>query len=90
MVSTGAAGDMAALLIAGGVMDGATPVELLDAVVAVLSSCERTLLVESLSTTGRRAPRLRNSGGAMITIAVSNNARKKRLSIGSGPETDRL
>jgi hypothetical protein len=55
-----------------------------------LSSFERMLLVESVVVAGRRAPRLRKSGGATMTIAVSNNARKKRLSIGSDPEAHRL
>ena len=76
---------------AEGATDGTTVVEAPDVVAAtLLSNFGRMLLVESVVVAGRRAPRLRKSGGATMTIAVSNNARKKRLSIGSDPEANCL
>jgi hypothetical protein len=51
----------------------------------VLSSRDEAGLVESAMAAGRRAPRLRNNGGATMTIAVSSKARKKRLSIELDP-----
>jgi len=78
-------------------VEGATPgvvvdvlAEVLGAAVALLSNRGGVRLVESAMAAGRRAPRLRNNGGTTMTIAVSSNARKKRLSIDSDPEAYRL
>ena len=90
VVSAGVAGNAVAVPIADEATGGDTLADAPDAVAALLSSGGRMLLVESVVAAGRRAPRLRKSGGATMTIAVNSNARKKRLSIGSGPETDRL
>ena len=84
------AGEAVAVPIIDGATGGDTLADAPDAVAALLSSCGRMLLVESVVAAGRRAPRLRKSGGATMTIAVSNNARKKRLSIGSDPEANCL
>jgi len=67
---------------AGAVVDlGAVVAARALGVAVVLSSRGGAGLVESATAAGRRAPRLRNNGGATMTIAVSSNARKKRLSI---------
>jgi hypothetical protein len=51
-------------------------------VAATLSGRETERFVESAVARGRRAALFgKNSGGTMMTIAVSSNARKKRLSI---------
>jgi hypothetical protein len=71
-----------------GDVDGLT--EVLGTVAVPLSTRGGVRLVESAIAAGRRAPRLRNNGGATMTIAVNSNARKKRLSIDSDPEAYRL
>jgi hypothetical protein len=76
----------AAAIVAGpaadGAMDDDTPVDAPGVLAVVLSMCVGVRLVESaVVADGRRTPRFRKSGGATITIAVSSNARKKRLSI---------
>ena len=86
VVSAGAVSDVVAELIADGTTDIAARVEAFGVLAVALSSRGGVRLVEStLAGDCRRAPRLRNSGGATMTIAVSSNARKKRLSIGSDP-----
>ena len=52
------------------------------AVVTVLSGRAIDRFVELATVVGRRLPVFwKNSGGTTMTIAVSSNARKKRLSI---------
>jgi len=83
VVSTGVVGMAAPPAAGGATVDGGVDaaVEAFGATAAVLSSRGDVRLEESAVVAGRRAPRLRNSGGATMTIAVSSNARKKRLSI---------
>ena len=84
---------MVAAAVAEATPDGDGPAIVFGVVAALLMLSSRAdiRLVESaMVADGRRTPRLRNSGGATMTIAVSNNARKKRLSIGSDPEAFRL
>ena len=68
--------------IEGAVVDGDT-VAVVGAVdaTALLSSRGGAGRAESTTAAGLCAPRVRNNGGATMTIAVSSNARKKRLSI---------
>jgi hypothetical protein len=81
VVSAGAAGVVRAPCTEGAVAGGVVVAVGALGVVVALSSRAGMGLVESAMAVGRRAPRLRNSGGATMTIAVSSNARKKRLSI---------
>ena len=82
VVSTGAVGVVTPGCSKGVVVGGDT-VAVVGAVgtVTALSSRGEVGRVESATAAGPRAPRLRNNGGATMTIAVSSNARKKRLSI---------
>ena len=89
VVSTAAAADVwlppatvGAEVVAGCDVASVGPLAPAGAVATTLSERMTERVVESAVVRGRRAPLFgRNSGGTMMTIAVSSNARKKRLSI---------
>jgi hypothetical protein len=93
-IEAAAIGDWPALRVAAGGVATAVEAALPDAAVggaaeATLSGRATERFVEStVAVVGRRLPLFwKNRGGTTMTIAVSSNARKKRLSIElMGPE----